>query len=96
MLGSLLEMADDGNPAAMEALVRLSFEMEIAAALKRPDHDTAAVQTETRAMTIPKASSRRAGKIAREGGREAVAAEIERVGPEAFKAARWHANSPVR
>ena len=34
MLTAMLELADDGNVAAMEALTRLSFEMEIAAALK--------------------------------------------------------------
>ena len=34
MLTAMLELADDGNVAAMEALTRLSFEAEIAAALK--------------------------------------------------------------
>lgn len=34
MLAALLELAEDGNVPAMEALARLSFETEIAAALK--------------------------------------------------------------
>lgn len=34
MLAALLELAEDGNVPAMESLARLSFETEIAAALK--------------------------------------------------------------
>ena len=35
LLASLLELAEDNNVPAMEALARLSFETEIAAAMKQ-------------------------------------------------------------
>ena len=42
MLAALLELADDGDPRAMEALARLSFEVEIAAAVKPQSNADAA------------------------------------------------------
>ena len=35
LLSALLELADDGNVPAMEALARLSFETEISTAMKQ-------------------------------------------------------------